>query len=230
MAAVERILIRLPNWLGDALMARPLLHAVRRALPAAAIAGVAPAPVLGLLAADGVIDLPEPWSPESMGRRALIGRLRAWRPEAAVVLPPSFSSALFAWRVGAPLRAGYRHEFREALLTYAPRRPARGERHLSDEYLELGTPLGATPVEAPVLALAAGAIGSAARVLEAHGLADEEFAVLGPGPSYFLGKLFDDHRSKRSICRSWKNISCLKLKTWNLTLIIIENLKSYEQT
>ena len=53
-AAEARILVRLPNWLGDALMARPLLHGLRAAHPGAAIAAVGPAPLLDLLSAGAV--------------------------------------------------------------------------------------------------------------------------------------------------------------------------------
>ena len=39
---MERLLVRLPNWLGDVLMSRPLLHALRHTHPGCAIAGVGP--------------------------------------------------------------------------------------------------------------------------------------------------------------------------------------------
>ena len=92
---MERVLVRIPNWLGDALLARPLLHALRRAHPRASIRGVGPKPILELLASDPVADAWEGWPERFDARAALIARLRAWRPDAALVLPPSFSSAWF---------------------------------------------------------------------------------------------------------------------------------------
>ena len=40
-APVERLLVRLPNWVGDILMALPAVHALRRHLPAARFVAMA---------------------------------------------------------------------------------------------------------------------------------------------------------------------------------------------
>ncbi|HET7224433.1 MAG TPA: glycosyltransferase family 9 protein, partial [Candidatus Eisenbacteria bacterium] len=141
-ADARRILIRLPNWLGDALMSRPLLHALRAAFPAAEIRAIGPGPLLELLAAECAFDRGLPW-PASGGARAALARaLAAWGPDVALVLPPSFSSAWFARRTRAQARIGFAHEGRSLLLTHAVRRPARGERHQSLEYLDLAAALG----------------------------------------------------------------------------------------
>ena len=138
MASPKRILIRLPNWLGDVLMARPFLHALAQVHGGAERRGVGPAPLLELLEADRVLETRDPWPTEDQGaRRQLVDRVRAWHPDLAFVLPPSFSSAWFAWRTRAPERVGYAHEGRSVLLTRALRRGERGERHLSEEYLAL---------------------------------------------------------------------------------------------
>lgn len=143
MSAPERVLVRLPNWLGDVLMARPLLFALRAALPRASVRCVGPAGPLGLLAGDRTADELHAWPAGGAARRELLARLRAWRPDLALVLPPSFSSAWFAWRAGARARVGYRGEARCPLLTRALPRPARGERHVAEEYLALGAEAGA---------------------------------------------------------------------------------------
>lgn len=151
MSRFPRVLVRLPNWLGDALMARPLLHGVRRALPESEIRAVGPAPLVALLEGERTFDAGHafPARPSGGGPRPkdtvadLVAELRAWRPDAALVLPFSFSSAWFARATGAPVRIGYAHELRSPLLTRALRRPARGERHLSREYRALGEALGA---------------------------------------------------------------------------------------
>lgn len=183
-----RILIRLPNWLGDVLLARPMLHALRAARPEAEIVGVAPATLLDLLAPDRVLDAAFAWPTEGAARATLIGRMRSWRPDAALVLPPSFSSALFAWRGGARRRIGYRHELRDALLTEALRRPARGAAHLSREYLALAIRLdpacAAHAAPLPALGLPAGARASAATLLARVGVGGAPYALLGPGATY----------------------------------------------
>jgi heptosyltransferase II len=183
-AVAQRILIRLPNWLGDALMARPLLHAVRRARPGAEIRAVGPGGLVDLLAIERTFDVGEPWPKESAGRTALARRLHAWRPDAALILPFSFSSARFAAATGAPARIGYAHEGRSFMLTRALRRPPRGELHLAREYLALGAPLGAREGALPRLAPAPAA-RTAARALVASVVpAGRPFAVLAPRSAY----------------------------------------------
>jgi lipopolysaccharide heptosyltransferase II len=181
---MERVLVRIPNWLGDALLARPLLHALRRAHPRAELRAVAPAALLGLLSADPVVDAWDAWPAPVAERSALAGRLRAWRPDLALVLPPSFSSAVFAWHTGARVRIGYAHEGRSLLLTRALRRPARGERHLSDEYLELGRVAGAGSGEAPALPVRPAAHEQARALLRTRGAEGAPVAILGPGAIY----------------------------------------------
>ncbi|MGH7742145.1 MAG: glycosyltransferase family 9 protein, partial [Candidatus Eiseniibacteriota bacterium] len=134
--------IRLPNWLGDALLARPLLAALARAYGSAAIRAAAPEALLSVLGGDRTFGASDAWPAHSGERSRTLGHVRSWRPEAALVLPPSFSSALDAWRTGARVRIGYAGEARSPLLTRALRRPARGARHLSEEYLALGAALG----------------------------------------------------------------------------------------
>jgi heptosyltransferase-2 len=179
-----RILIRLPNWLGDALMARPLLHAVRRARPAAEIRAVGSAALLDLLAAEHTFDAAEPWPREGAARAALARRLREWRPDVALILPFSFSSARFAMATGARARIGYAHEARSFMLTRALRRPARGELHLSREYLALGEPLGAREGPLPRLALAPATHEAARALIDGEAPAGRPFAVLAPRSAY----------------------------------------------
>jgi heptosyltransferase-2 len=177
----SRLLVRLPNWLGDLLLARPLLHALRAAHPEAELRAVGPAWGLELLAAERLLDRLDPWPATGRAREVLAREVRAWGPAAALVLPPSFSSAWFAWRCGAPLRIGHRGDGRSPLLTHALPRRARGELHLSREFLELGAVVGAALVPVPALAVPAGARAAAAALREAHGVpGGARTALLGP--------------------------------------------------
>jgi heptosyltransferase-2 len=178
---LHRLLVRLPNWLGDALMARPVLHALRAAHREAEIVAVAPAALLDLLVTDGVLDRLEPWPVERPLRAALARRLRRWRPEAALVLPPSFSSAWFAWRSAARLRVGFAHEARAPLLTHALPRGARGDLHQSREFVRLGEVLGAKATPVPELRPLAEAGGSARELLDRRAITPgERYAILAP--------------------------------------------------
>jgi heptosyltransferase II len=197
---LARIFVRLPNWLGDALMARPLMHAVRAAHPDARILAVAPAPLLELLASDGVIDEALTWPAESdaasgpSDARGLQARIAAFRAEVALVLPPSFSSAWLAARSGASMRVGFRHEWRDLLLTHPVRRPARGDLHLSREYLLLGERIGARATVVPNLVPSASALDETRATLAQHGIGDDRFVVVGPGALYGPAKRWDASR------------------------------------
>jgi lipopolysaccharide heptosyltransferase II len=68
-------------------------------------------------------------------RRAGIGR--------ALLLTPSFSSALAIWAAGIRERIGWAEQGRGLLLTSAIGRPPRGAMHLSDEFCQLAYLLGA---------------------------------------------------------------------------------------
>ena len=184
-AAPARVLVRLPNWLGDLFMARPLLHAVRATWPGTQVLGVGLDGVSQPLVDEGLLHDCFPRTRAGAGRATLATRVRAWRPEAALVLPASFSSAWLAWRSGARTRVGFRGEWRQALLTHALVRAPRGARHLSDEYLELGAALGLTHAPVPVLMPTAGGRALAAAALAACGVgAGERYAVLAPRSAY----------------------------------------------
>ncbi len=191
MTAPTRILVRLPNHLGDVLMARPLLFALRALRPQVAVTAVGPPALLELIARDGTVDQPLGW-PLPPGALA---RLRAERPDVALVLPPSFSSAWFAWRTGARVRIGYPGEGRTPLLTETPRRAERGDRHLADEYLALGESVGARTAaiaewipDPPALARAREVLArSPAATRTAH-------ALLGPGALYGPAKRWSAER------------------------------------
>jgi heptosyltransferase-2 len=74
--------------------------------------------------------------------------LRKIRPDAVVLLPPSFSSALAPWAARIGVRAGYATDGRAALLTDAL--VADRERHLSESFLRLGdSALGRLELDVP---------------------------------------------------------------------------------
>jgi heptosyltransferase-2 len=64
--------------------------------------------------------------------------LYATRPDAAVVLPPSFSAAVAPWLASIPLRVGYRTDARSALLTDTVSASKSRDQHLTANFLDLG--------------------------------------------------------------------------------------------
>jgi len=139
------IVVRTPNWLGDTVMALPMLAALRAAEPNARITLVGR--WAGLLAGQGVADVALAYPGTLGARRRLARALAAERAEVAVLLPSSLESALAAWRWRAARRVGYATDGRGLLLTDAVPLPAP-RRHQVDEYAALLAPLGVSDVGA----------------------------------------------------------------------------------
>ena len=138
---VKRLVILCPSWVGDTVMATPVLRAAREALPQARIIAAARPGLDQLLAGLPWID--DVLSAETKG---VVGALRTTRlirtlrPDAVLVLPNSFRSALIARGCGAPVRIGYDRDARGRLLTARLPAPAAGDEPVStlEHYLALG--------------------------------------------------------------------------------------------
>ena len=190
-----RILVRLPNWVGDVVMATPALAALRAAHPGAEIVAEGRPYLAGLVRGLASVNrfLPEV--------RATSGRVRALRGERfdwAVLLPDSVRSALAPFLARVPVRAGYaRDPLRRALLTRALAPPhAAGRRvpiSMVERYLRITRALGcADPAERrTALAVDAAAASAVAKRLDEAGLAAGARAlVLTPGASFGSSKLW----------------------------------------
>jgi len=118
---LPRILVVAPNWIGDALMAQPLLSRLREKQPDRKIDAVAPewvAPVLRRMPeVDEVITAPFRHGWLQLRERWKLGRrLRRRGYDQAIVLPNTWKSALVPFFAGIPLRSGYLGESRYGLL------------------------------------------------------------------------------------------------------------------
>jgi heptosyltransferase-2 len=142
---IAALAVRLPNWLGDTVMAEPAVHALRRAYPEARVLLAGPwATVLGGQGlADTLVTYPRAWS----GRLAAADIVRRFAPDTALLLPNSFESGLAAWYWGAGRRIGFDAGGRGLVLTDAVPLPAP-RAHQVDEYLRLAERCGARPERA----------------------------------------------------------------------------------
>jgi heptosyltransferase-2 len=189
-----RILVRGPNWLGDTVMAVPLLRALRRRWPGAEVLCVGRwAPPL-LEAEPGLargLDYPRPWR----ARLRLARDLRRAGVDLAVLLPNSFESALFAWLAGARSRVGYAGDGRSALLTH-PVPPPAGRLRQVDAYLALLGPVGVAPAgDAPTLAIGDARRTEARRLLASAGVpAGTRPVALSLGAAFGPAKLWPADR------------------------------------
>ena len=204
----ETLIVRLPNWLGDTVMAVPALRALRGAWAGVRTALVGPWATLlaGQELADVLVPYPRSWT----GRLAQWDGLRALEASTAILLPNSLEAAFAAryWR--AQRRVGFDAGGRGRLLTDAVTAPEpRG--HQVDQYLFLVEHLGigisertprlvAPPSQSPARAAArellreAGAVRNRGRALVGIQLG------AGYGPS----KLWPPERIA-DLCRGLRN-------------------------
>jgi heptosyltransferase-2 len=135
----RKLLVVLPSWVGDAVMATPTLHALRGELPQARIHLMGRP---GLQAVLEGLPLFDEFHVHDMrgwlGPFTGSGRFRTMRFDAVLLLPNSPRSALFALATGAPLRLGWGRDGRSWLLSHALPAPRDGRpRSAVDSYADL---------------------------------------------------------------------------------------------
>lgn len=137
---ISAVDVRIPNWIGDAIMAAPTIHALGALEPRIVWRLWGVPRTLPLFAGlDAPFELhPLPGTLRGAGPfRGVVRRVRMLQSDAALVLPPSLSSALVAFAAGTPRRFGWPGDGRRALLTDLGPRPRR-DLHLRVQYRELG--------------------------------------------------------------------------------------------
>jgi len=150
---MPKILVVAPNWIGDCLMAQPLLARLREKRPGVRIDVLAPPWVVPLLAHMPEIDETIA-APFAHGALALLARWRLGRSlrarcyDQAIVLPNSWKSALVPLFADIRLRSGYVGEQRYGLLTLLYRVP-RPARPMVEHYAQLAEPPG-QPLRGPL--------------------------------------------------------------------------------
>lgn len=185
---MANILIIAPNWIGDAVMAEPLITEVKKQHPhsdihvlatpwVASVMRAIPA-VSKIISADlkhGLLQWAE--------RKSIAHRLKEGRYSHAYVLPNSLKSALIPWMANIPHRIGYKGEMRWGLINEILNNPSRSHRPpMSSHYLALAKS-GRLDVPHPRLIVhseLSDAIKNRLQSLRSH----QQLFVLCPGAEY----------------------------------------------
>jgi len=171
---LSRILVVAPNWIGDALMAQPLLSRLKGAtIDVLAPPWVAPVArrmpeVRDVISADlrhGTLQLRDRWR---------LARTLKGRYDSAFVLPNSWKSALIPFLARIPRRIGYLGEMRYGLLNVIRKKTGAP---MPQHYAALA---GGAELSAPRLRVSAPEIEEVKRRFGIDG----RYAVLCPGAEY----------------------------------------------
>ncbi|MEH6515407.1 MAG: lipopolysaccharide heptosyltransferase II [Halioglobus sp.] len=202
-----RILLVMPTWVGDFVMATPFVAALFKRFPQAEITLLMNRHLYGVL--DG-----SPWvssclfwpsrknTPEAKAEyKALLVQMRSASFDLAVMLPNSLRSAWVCWRGGASRRLGFNRDGRRLLLTDALPVPNReGKKYrpmpLVDYYAVIAAALGAQhPGDGLSLFTTVGDDQLVSQRLQDEGVdPGKPLVVLCPGANFGASKCWEPQR------------------------------------
>ncbi|GAA4012922.1 lipopolysaccharide heptosyltransferase II [Actimicrobium antarcticum] len=191
-----RTLVISPNWIGDAVMAQPLLQLLRQAHPDRPIDVLAPAwvaPVWYAMAeVDSVIETPFRHGALQLRERWTFARQLRQRGYAdAYVLPNTLKFALIPWLAGIPQRVGYVGEMRYGLLNVVHRQDKLAPRPMVAFYAALANPPATVvplPAQLPRPTLMVDETSRTATFQQSGLASDRPLVVFAPGAEFGAAK------------------------------------------
>jgi heptosyltransferase-2 len=177
-----RVVVHAPNWVGDTIMALPVLDAL--AASGRRVDVVAPRHIQPLLELSESVDT----TLEGNDDDSVLKAMRQGDYDEAVLLPNSFRSAWLARKAGIPQRWGYKGGFRSVLLSPAVAR-SRATRHQVEDYAELLAAMQVAPPGdwTPRLTLSRALRQRGRELLERSGIDPERGSIIGLFPGAEFG-------------------------------------------
>lgn len=218
----------MPNWLGDAVMATPVLYDLREKFPSASITAMIQSSISPLLLKDPHINELYSFSKPNgfirrIEERQIIDRIEKGQYDVGFLLTNSFSSAWWFWRGGVKRRIGFKSDLRSLLLTDRVHFPKNRERqHLVDTYKSLLAPVGIKQSETkPYLFIAEEEKRQARSTLEQQEYRKEMILVgINPGAAYGPAKCWLPER--------FREVARLLLKNEKVFIVFFGDVKSQE--
>ncbi|RJR47498.1 MAG: lipopolysaccharide heptosyltransferase II [Desulfobacteraceae bacterium] len=188
---IRRVVVRAPNWIGDAIMALPTLEALKENLPESTVAVLAKPWVVPLFEDHPCVDTVLPYRKDVAYPRAFLrilstaSELRRLKFDLAFLFQNAFEAAFLAWLAGIPYRLGYNTDGRSLLLSHpVPKQKDAG--HQVEYYLGIlkGIDWKAGPRD-PRLQVNGEKMSAARSLLLSFGIEKEDFLLgLAPGATY----------------------------------------------
>ncbi len=193
LSTIHSIVIRCPNWIGDAVMATPIFRQVKRIFPHASITAIAHEPIAELL--DGVegIDAFLVFSRAQDRKRQEEARIakeiRHRTPDLGILLTTSLSSAWMLWKARVRWRVGLSAHMRRFLLNI-PVKVENKELHDVVRYGEILRPFGGVQGELALqLKVTDDERQKMRRTLHDLGMRENErLVIINPGAAYGSAK------------------------------------------
>ncbi len=190
--AIKRILVRGPNWLGDAVMCEPALRGLRGLFPDAQISLLVKPGMADLFAGHPAVTRVLTYDAKGChagisGKWALAKQLRRSRFDLAVLFQNAFEAAALTFLAGVPRRYGYATDGRSLFLSDPITVPDRHPPvHQVRYYWDLLKPLGLTgdPL-APELAVLPEEEQAIAQRFAQGGVGSSDLVIgINPGSTY----------------------------------------------
>ncbi len=189
---IKKILVRGPNWLGDAVMCEPALRGLRRLFPDAHITLLVKPAVVDLFAGHPALTRVLTYDTKGRhaglsGKWALAGQLRRQGFDLAVLFQNAFEAAFLTFLAGVPRRYGYATDGRSLLLSDPVAVPDRSMLvHQVRYYWDLLKPLGLTgdPPAPELVVLPEEEQAMAGRFVQSGLTATDVVVGINPGSTY----------------------------------------------
>ncbi len=193
-----KFLVRMPNWVGDAVLALPALEALGRSRPEAELWVAARPWVQDIVRPAGIVRgvVPVPQNGGLKDLRAAAAVLKQHNFDAGLLLTNSFASALHLALARVPERWGYARDLRAFLLTRRIPLPAAEGFHQIDYYRHLLSCLGIDPGprEVRLEVTDEGRRAAIRRLEEAGWRTTQPLVIFNPGASYGPAKRWPESR------------------------------------
>lgn len=158
-----KILIRLPNWLGDVVMSTAFINAARQVYPGALVDVVIKKELGGIASLIPGLHTIHHFSKQEFNGLGGVYRfgksLRSEKYDIFFCLPDSLSSAIMGWACKAKKRVGFNKEGRFFLLTNSYKKPQNI--HRVDEYVSLLQQFTGRQIDQKIVALSIDGLSSA---------------------------------------------------------------------
>lgn len=198
----KKILVRMPNWLGDLVMATPILTDLNLHWPEAKITALCQGTLGTVIQEDPhiheILNFKRPKNIfDFETQKNIISSLKQGNYDLGILLTNSFSSAFRFWQAAIPHRIGYAAHWRSPFLNYPlPFPKEKATQHLVKTYKMLLNPLGIpTSSTSPRLYLSSQEKEKARQLLVSHGIQPSDIVIgINPGAAYGSAKCWIPER------------------------------------